>query len=75
MLLPLLALLSKVIASFEDRSLSAVLNGGLGPLKIERGCTKKPIYDPTVRVSEEATVDGREMRNAGILGVRRREVN
>lgn len=39
-LLSLLALLSKVVASFEDRSLSAVLNGGLGPLKIERGCTQ-----------------------------------
>jgi hypothetical protein len=39
------------------------------------GCTKKPISDPAVRVSEEATVDGREMRNAVVLGVRRREVD
>jgi hypothetical protein len=74
-LLSLLALLSKVVASFEDMSLSAVLNGGLGPLKIERGCTKKPIYEPAVRVSEKATVDGREMRYAGMLGVRPWEVN
>ena len=71
----MLALLSNVVASFEDRSLWAVLNGGLGPLKIKRAAQKKPIYDPAVRVSEEATVDGREMRNAVVLGVRRREVD
>lgn len=52
-----------------------MLNGGLGPLKIKRAAQKKPIYDPAVRVSEEATVDGREMRNAVVLGVRRREVD
>jgi hypothetical protein len=40
-LLSLLSLLSNIVASFEDRTLSAVLNGGLGPSKIERAAQKK----------------------------------